>query len=166
MHTRAAKVIVIVLTLLIGVALFSELFFFFRPSRERGVFFVKPVGRIKQHKYKQLGHACGGRYNSYGTGYEAPDGVKISISGAQFQSPSQAKRELRERLKPAIIILERGPKHDNKGGKVGERVVELFNSKEAGKRDALVLWTDKKNIHEVWSVSLSHALEFERTQVR
>jgi hypothetical protein len=166
MHTRAAKVIVIVLTLLIGAALVSELFFFFRQSREPGVFFVKPVGRINQHKYKQLGHACGGSYNSYITGYEAPDGVKISKSGAQFQSPSQAKRELRERLKHAISILERGPKYDNKGRKVGERVLALFNSKEGGKRAVVVLWTDKKDMYEVGSLSLSHALEFERTQVR
>jgi hypothetical protein len=134
MRTRAAGVIVIILTLLIGIAIVTEMFFFFRPSREPGVYLVKPVGRIIQHKYKQLGHACGGSYYSYITGYESPDGVMISESCSQFRSPSEAERGLRERLKYAISILERGAKSDNKGRKVGERVVALFNSKEAGKK--------------------------------
>src|SRR5215470_8071065 len=107
MRTRAARVIVIILTLLIGVAIITEMFFFFRPSRELGVYLVKPVGRMLQPKYKLLGHACGGSYYSYITGYEAPDGVQISESLAAFQSPSEAKRELQERLKDAISILER-----------------------------------------------------------
>ena len=75
MRTRAARVIVITLTLLIGVAIITELFFFFMPSRELGVYLVKPVGRIIQRKYKLLCHACGGSYYSYITGYESPDGV-------------------------------------------------------------------------------------------
>ena len=44
MYTRAAKVIVIVLTLLIGAALVSELFFFFKPSKKPGVFLLNPSG--------------------------------------------------------------------------------------------------------------------------
>jgi hypothetical protein len=164
MRNRVARVIVIVLTLLIGVALVRELFFFFKPSKEVGVYFVKPVGRMLQPKYKLLGHACGGSYYSYITGYEAPDGVQISQSLAPFQSPSEAKRELQERLKDAISILERGAKYDDKGRKLGERIVALFNSKEAGKRVALVLWTEKEDMYEVQSYSLSHAVEFERTR--
>jgi hypothetical protein len=35
MRTRAARVIVIILTLLIGVALAGELFFFFRPPKDK-----------------------------------------------------------------------------------------------------------------------------------
>jgi len=166
MRTRAARVIVIILTLLIGLAIVTEMFFFFRPSREPGVYLVKPVGRIIQHKYKLRGHACGGSYYSYITGYEAPDGVEIYESCAPFQSPSAAKRGLRERLKDAISILERGPKYDHQGRKVGERVVALFNSKEAGKRASLVFWTDKKNMYEVGSLSISHVLEFERDRSR
>jgi hypothetical protein len=166
MRTRAARVIVIILTLLVGVALAGELFFFFRPPKELGVYLVKPVGRTIQHKYKLRGHACGGSHYSYITGYEAPDGVEIYESCAQFQSPSAAKRELRERLKYAISILERGPKYDNKWRKVGERVVALFNSKEAGKKAVLVFWTDKKDMYEVGSLSISHVLEFERDRSR
>jgi hypothetical protein len=164
MRTRAVRVIVIILTLLIGVAIITEIFFFFRPSRELGVYLVKPVGRMIQPKYKQLGHACGGSYYSYITGYEAPDGVIISESCAPFRSPSEAKRGLRERLKYAISILERGAKYNDNGRKVGERVVALFNSKEAGKRVVLVLWTEKEDMYEVESYSLSHAVEFERTR--
>src|SRR5262245_12428373 len=107
MRTRVARVIVIVLTLLIGVALVRELFFYFRPSRELGVYLVKPVGRIFLRKFKPLAHACGGKYNSYSTSYEAPDGAKTSESGATFSSPSEAKRRLQERLKDATGILER-----------------------------------------------------------
>ncbi len=166
MRTRAARVIVIILTLLIGVAIITEIFFFFRSSRELGVYLVKPVGRMIQPKYKQLGHACGGSYYSYITGYESPDGVMISESCAPFRSPSEAKRGLRERLKDAISILEGGPKYDNKGRKVGERVVALFNSKEAEKPAVLVLWTDKEDMYEVGSLSISHVLEFERDRSR
>ena len=164
MRTRAARVIVIILTLLIGAAIVGELFFFFRPSRVLGVYFVKPVGRMLQPKYKLLGHACGGSYYSYITGYEAPDGVQISLSFAPFQSPSKAEREMHERLKNAISIIERGEKYDDKGRKVGERAVAFFKSKEEGKNVVLVLWTEKKDMYEVESYSLSHAVEFERTR--
>src|SRR5215831_9517998 len=166
MRTRAARVIVIILTLPIGVAIITEIFFFFRPSRELGVYLVKPVGRMIQPKYKQLGRACGGSYYSYIQGYESPDGVMISESCAPFRSHSEAKRGLRERLKYAISILEREAKYDNKGRKVGERVVALFNSKEAGKKAVLVLWTDKKVMYEFGSLSISHVLEFERDRLR
>ena len=164
MRTRAARVIVIILTLPIGVAIITEIFFFFRPSRELGVYLVKPVGRMIQPKYKQLGRACGGSYYSYIQGYESPDGVMISESCAPFRSHSEAKRGLRERLKYAISILERGAKYDDKGRKVGERAVAFFKSKEEGKNVVLVLWTEKKDVYEVESYSLSHAVEFERTR--
>jgi hypothetical protein len=129
-----------------------------------GVYFVKPVGRMLQPKYKLLGHACGGSYYAYITGYEAPDGIMISLSCAPFQSPSKAKRELQARLKNAISILERGAKYDDKGRKVGERAVAFFKSKEEGKNIVLVLWTEKGAMYEVESYSLSHAVEFEQTR--
>jgi hypothetical protein len=164
MSVRAARVIVIVLTFLIGVAIAGELFFFFRPSQKPGVYLVKPVGHISQHKYKLLGHACGGSYYSYTTGYETPDGVMISESLAPFSSPSRAKRELQRRLKYAVSIIKRGAKYDNKGRKSGERVMALFNSKEEGKKVAILLWTENDDMYEIQSFSLSHILEFERTR--
>jgi hypothetical protein len=166
MRNRVARAIVIVLTLLIGVALVRELYQFFRQSGELGVYLVKPVGPVIQHKYKLLGHACGGSYYSYITGYAAPDGVEISESCATFLSPSKAKRGLREKLKDAIGIVERGAKYDNQGRRVGERAVAFFNSKEEGKNVALVLWTDKKGMYELPSSSINHVLEFERTRIR
>ena len=164
MRTRAARVIVIVLTLLIGVAIAGELVFLFMPSKKLGVYLVKPVGRISQSKYKVLGHACGGSYYSYITGYEAPDGVMISESLAPFSSASRAKRELQKRLKDAASIIERGAKYDDNGREIGERVMALFNSKEEGKKVAILLWTEKDDMYEVESFSISHILEFEQTR--
>jgi hypothetical protein len=164
MRTRVARVIVIALTLLTGVVIAGELFFFFRPSKKLGVYLVKPIGRIIQSKYKILGHACGGGYYSYITGYEAPDGVRISESCAPFSSRSKAKHGLQERLKDAMSIIERGAKYDNKGREIGERVVALFHSKEEGKKVAILLWTDRDTMYEVESFSISHVLEFERTR--
>jgi hypothetical protein len=164
MHARAARVTVIVLTLLIGAAIAGELFFFFRPSKKLGVYLVKPVGRIIQSRYKGLGHACGGRYLSYITGYEAPDGVMISESLWTFSSPSRAKRELQKWLKDAASIIERGARYDDKGREIGERVMALFNSKEEGKKVAILLWTEKDNMYEIESFSISDILKFEQTR--
>ena len=164
MSARAVRVIVIVLTLLIGLAIAGELFFFFRPSNTLGAYLVKPVGRLREHKYKLLGHACGGRYYSHTTGYEAPDGVMISESAAQFSSASMAKRELRKRLEYATSIIEREAKYDNKGRKLGERVMALFNSKEEGKKVAILLWTENNDMYEIQSYSISHIQEFEQTR--
>jgi hypothetical protein len=163
MRTRVARTIIVVLTLLIGVAIAAELLFFFRPSKKPGVYLVKPVGPIILNKPKPVAHACGGSYYSYITSYEAPDGVMIFKSCAPFSSPSQAKRGLRGRLKDAISVIERGVKYNHRGREVGERAVAFFNSKEEGKKVALVLWTDDEDMYEVESFSLSHALEFERT---
>jgi hypothetical protein len=164
MRARAVRVIVIVLTLLIGVAIAGELFFFSKPSNTLGVYLVKPVGRLRQPKYKSLGHACGGGYYAYISGYEAPDGVMISESLAPFSSPSKAKRELRERLKYATSIIERGAKYDNKGRKMGVRVMAFFDSMEEGKKVAILLWTENDKMYEIESFSISHILDFERTR--
>lgn len=94
--------------------------------------------------------------------YESSDGVVVSIMRENRDSPTKADRALQKRLKRAIRIIERGSTLDEKGQRVGERVVAMFALDNSQKEQASVLWTNGQQLYYIESLSLKHALEFER----
>ena len=92
------------------------------------------------------------------------DGVKLGTSSKKFASSDQAIEGLDEELKCAIKILERGPKFDSQGIKIGERVVAIVRSPISGEQGAVVLWTDHALLCRIQSTSLQHVLRFEGTE--
>jgi hypothetical protein len=96
-------------------------------------------------------------------GYVSSDGERLSESGNGFSSSALANRELQKRIKEAEKIIERAPKFDSNGKKIGERVIAIFPPNANGTKWVSIIWTDKTSIGSINAHSLQLALEFERT---
>jgi hypothetical protein len=96
--------------------------------------------------------------------YEASDGVKLMRARIAFPSPGRAGQELWHKLEldeEIAEILERGPKVNERGEGVGERVVAVLTGKVKGQL-TYVIWTEGQALCWIESPSLNHALELER----
>jgi hypothetical protein len=94
--------------------------------------------------------------------YKSSDCVSISEEIIFFKSTSRAQRELESRSKKATIIIERGPKWENKG-QVGERVVLEFAGNSQAKGSAEIIWNSGSTFHSLVGPSLHYVLEFEKS---
>lgn len=91
--------------------------------------------------------------------------VKLWHSSAGYPSAEGADAALQKRAGEAVRVIERAPKLDVEGRKVGERVVALFSSPEHNGQYACVFWTDETILHSLESPSLMHVLEFEKQRM-
>jgi hypothetical protein len=114
-------------------------------------------------KLTALGIGSKGSGPSYGY-VSLFDGVKLGTSSKKFASPDRAIEGLDKELNCAIKILERGPKFDSQGKKIGERVVAIIGSPISREPGAVVMWTDRSVLCRIQSTSLHHVLRFERTE--
>jgi len=94
--------------------------------------------------------------------YESKDGVKILVMRENRDSPERASRRLQERTKEAVEIVEQGSKVDEKGQRVGERVVATFTKNGSSEKEVVILWTNGQQFHYIQSSSLQVAREFEK----
>src|SRR5215813_1122870 len=94
--------------------------------------------------------------------YDSPDGNTVSSTVETYVSAAYAKREMKNRIKQATKIIERGCKRNQSGKTVGERIVIYLPDKARSLEYANVLWLDGENLHIIESSSLEHALDFER----
>jgi hypothetical protein len=98
-------------------------------------------------------HACGPRAN-YHT-FDLLDGTQISTSCEGHGSRSAATRALQKKLSGIAEILERTPNLDDKGRRVGFRVI----AKGPG---VIELETDGTTLCSTYAASLEHLHWFER----
>jgi hypothetical protein len=63
------------------------------------------------------------------TGYRASNGEAILVYSRTFATPSDLSNYLQEKLKNAKKIIEREQKSDEKGNKIGERIVGVLELK-------------------------------------
>lgn len=71
------------------------------------------------------------------------DGTYVHQLSTFYNSPKQANAALAKRLEKAVEIIRREPNLDDRGVKVGERVVATFTSAPGAKSvSAELLWTD------------------------
>ncbi|HLN98462.1 MAG TPA: hypothetical protein VK208_08385 [Pyrinomonadaceae bacterium] len=94
--------------------------------------------------------------------YKSSDGVGVATTVENRASPVRANKALQRRIKRAVKIIERGPKLDNNGQRIGERVVAVFAADGSKNEQAAVLWTDGSQFYYIESPSLKHALGFEK----
>ena len=92
---------------------------------------------------------------------EASDGVKISARTEKRRSTSRAAAVLRKAMRGAKIVA-RGPRTNNLGQRIGERVIAWFTSKGQDKSRYVLLWTDGSDFHYLESSSLPHLFAFEK----
>lgn len=93
--------------------------------------------------------------------YKSSDGVGVTTTIENRGSAVRANKALQRKIKKASQIIERGAKLDNKGQRVGERVVAMFALDGPEKEHRAVLWTEGSQFHYIESSSLRHALQFE-----
>jgi hypothetical protein len=94
--------------------------------------------------------------------YKSSDCLKIIKTIKLFNSPAQAYEEFQREFKRASTIIDRGPKIDDNGQQVGERVVLQFAAEGQSQARAEVIWTKNSEFHSITAHSVQHALEFEQ----
>ena len=94
--------------------------------------------------------------------YQSSDGIELTVTRENRDSAGRANKELQKKLKGSLRIIGRAPKLDEKGERVGERVVAIFAFDDSQKEQASVLWTNGQQFYYIESLSLKHALEFEK----
>ncbi|MGH9942903.1 MAG: hypothetical protein ACRD9R_11170 [Pyrinomonadaceae bacterium] len=94
--------------------------------------------------------------------FKSSDCVTVSKMIVFFNSPARALDEIQRENKKASVIIDRGPKLDNNGQQVGERVVLQFAIEGQRQAHAEVIWNENLEFHSVIAPSLQHVLEFEK----
>ncbi len=96
------------------------------------------------------------------TEWESSDGVWLDFRVEQRGSPTRARVALIGKLR-GKSVLERAPKLDDQGQKVGERVVAKYYWKEGKKYQSIIVWTAGADVNYLESSSLEHLLAFEKS---
>ncbi len=164
MRSRFAYYSLFITNILLMVGIGVQAYYLIRPQAGAGVFIVRPINYDPSPKFSALAHGCGGPDDAWGTAHLSRDKIKVSIDGATYASSVLAKKELGKRLKDMSRIIERGAKYDDQGQLIGERVVAILAGPDG--ETATVLWTDRKSLLQIQSVSLEKALELEKYKSR
>lgn len=149
--------VVALLTFTIGVTLSSSGLRHHRPVLKPATVVEPAASRPSESQplsFSSRMHACGPQAN-YHT-YESSDGVFISEANERYPSARRANLELQKRIHSATEIIERSPELDERGRRVGEKVVAMIDG------DAYVLRVNGNWLHSTQSSSLRHVLEFEK----
>lgn len=92
---------------------------------------------------------------------ESADGVAIAARTEKRRSATRALGVLNKLIK-GVNVVERGPKKNNQGERVGERVAGCFPAKDKAKSKCVILWTEGSELHVLEARSLPHLLAFEK----
>jgi hypothetical protein len=102
-------------------------------------------------------------FRSWAQDYELSDGRIITIHCQNSDSPTKAAEYLNLQIKHADTILEHSPKLDANGRRIGERIVAAFPPNDFGSVWVRIFWTDGAQLYTISSLSLSGALELEKS---
>ncbi len=102
------------------------------------------------------------------TAYRSYDGAHLTFAHARFPSREAAAEGFRRSLRDAVRVVERGPLYDREAENVvGERVVAIFPPNEYAQSEwASVICLDGEQLYQISSLSLRHALAFDRANRR
>lgn len=162
MQRMSIRFAVALLTFIIGLSLSSLWPFHSRPVPKPIRVEEPPAVQLPESQslsFRGMMDACGPTAN-YHT-YESSDGIGLSQSNEIFSSAKRANKELQRRVRLAREIIEREPKLDEHGRRIGERVVGVSSGKE-GQQFAFVIWTHDEVLSSIVATSLRHVLEFEK----
>ena len=102
-------------------------------------------------------------YGGY-TAFKSYDGASVFFAHARFPSHEAAAETFRLKLRDVVRVVEWEPLYDRRGENiVGERVVAIFPPNEYAQAEwASVICLDEDQIYEISSLSLKHALTFDK----
>lgn len=101
-----------------------------------------------------------GRHGLYRL-FEAPDGVKVAVSYADFASADGAERQIQDWLKLAQIVTSREQRKSKQGRVIGERIVGTRKSRSGEQQEFLIIRRDDSICYFIQSISLTVATEAE-----
>jgi hypothetical protein len=95
--------------------------------------------------------------------YKSSDCLSISKTTTFFGSSLRAREEILRETEKAPVVVERGPKFDDQGQQVGERVVMEFKADGQNKELAKIIWNYRSDFHSIVGPSMRHIIEFEKS---
>jgi YD repeat-containing protein len=90
--------------------------------------------------------------------YTSEDEISLQLYFDRYPSERLASEGLSEMVRKAVEVVERGPRFDSKGERIGEKAVLKRRGRKSGGDQAVVAWTDVSWIWVVQSSSLRHSL--------
>ena len=93
--------------------------------------------------------------------YEAPDGVKVAVSYASFDSIDDAERQIQDWLKLAQRVTSHEQKKNKQGRVIGERMVGTRKSRSGEEQEFLIIRRNDSNCYFIESISLPVATQAE-----
>ena len=115
----------------------------------------------KVRRFFYTGDSCGTGFCIHN--YESSDGIEVVVSGSDTTAPKYAKRHYLSNLAAAKETIERTIVLDEHEKRVGERAVVAFATDEV--EQYRIVWTNGSEFWLISSLSLQHALEFEKTEL-
>src|SRR6266404_5413105 len=94
--------------------------------------------------------------------YKSSDGIALSIFTEKRVSFRDARKAMQAEISKAARIVTRGSKWNRRGQRMGERAVLIRRTKDSYQGEAVIIWTEGRNLHRIESPSLTHALLFEK----
>lgn len=88
--------------------------------------------------------------------------IKLWFYQARYRSPEKANEVFTNFVTSAIRVVDRQPKYNRQGVKVGERAVAVLLNPETNEQFASVFWTDGPTLFSIDSSSMIHVLQFEQ----
>ncbi len=95
--------------------------------------------------------------------YKSSDCVPLSSTIIFFSSPGRALDEVQREAQKAAGVIDRGSIFDDKGQRIGERVVMQFVTGGESKTHAKIVSNKGSDFLSIISPSLRHALAFEKS---
>jgi hypothetical protein len=95
--------------------------------------------------------------------YKSSDCFSVTEVTTLFHSSSRASEEVIREAEKASNVIERGPKFDEQGQQVGERVVMELKADDQNKESARIVWSYRSDFHSIIGPSLRHVIEFEKS---
>jgi hypothetical protein len=95
-------------------------------------------------------------------GFTSSQGIKLRASHSGYASPEKASEVFSKTLNGAARLIERTPKFNRQGLRVGERAVAILIDPENDEQYAAILWTDGRILAFIDSSSMTDVLQFEQ----
>jgi len=95
--------------------------------------------------------------------YKSSDCLSIVTTTTFFESSSRASKEVRRETEKAPVVVERGPKLDEKGQRVGERVVMELRANDQNKESVQIIWNSGSDFSSIAGPSMRHVVELEKS---
>ena len=117
--------------------------------------------RTYELREQALGDVSG--YRTCFSTFESSDGMIFETATIPYDSSKRARSALETNLREAVEIIEREDLFDEKGRKVGKKVVATFPRYDGSPTvSAKILWTRGSHFGYIRSVTLSNILEYRK----